>query len=266
MYRRSSLALFIFCALFPFSVNAYNVVGFDYEPYYFKSGSEGIQGACYEILQKICQMEEASCKFKIVNLREALSRLKSGEADIGCPLGPSPQRESALFYSDKVFKTGYSFFGLPEKVRKIKSYDDLAGMSIGVISPSMTEVSLQRVHEFTDKKFKILPETSVTVTLRKAENKNYSAVYANRDVALAWIEKTKSALVEVPKLGEETYYSIVFSKKSVAMAQVRRINSHLEELRKNNFLQTVCEKYKLTLSTPVNAPAPARTPSKTLRP
>nr|BFD60328.1 hypothetical protein CKG001_24350 [Bdellovibrio sp. CKG001] len=236
----------LFAGSTAFTAPSMTVIGQDYEPFYFRSGTSGVQGACYEIIQRLCQMEQVHCKFKIAPLRTFLAMLKEGKADIGCPLSASPQRETVYFMTP-VFSTHYSFFGPESYVKKIKGYPDLKGMKVGVFSPSMTEVSLQKIHEFSDKNFTIQPETTVFISLRKLENKAYPLAYANRDVATTWIQRTRSQLLEVPELGESIQYYMAFSKKRFDQTQFSRMQGHLMEMRKNLFLDGIAKKYKVQL-------------------
>ncbi|WP_413568354.1 substrate-binding periplasmic protein [Bdellovibrio sp. HCB117] len=224
------------------------VVGHDFDPFYYSDAGPGIQGACYDILKKLCESNEESCKFKIAPLRNMLRMLKEGEADIGCPLGPSPQRGRVYYYSEKVFDTRYSFFARPAVAKKIKDYDSLSHLKVGVFSPSMTEVSLQQVHEYVDKKFKIYPEKTVINTLRKVENNSYDLAYANADVAKTWIKKNRSKLVEVTGLGEPTEYSIVFSRKKFSALEFQKFQTKLRELQHTHALDEIAAKHGLKIS------------------
>ena len=253
--RRWTAALTALCLIvlsFP-QAHALVVVGQEYEPYYFNNGSAGIGGACYEIVQKLCSLEKSHCKFKFAPLRKFLTMLKEGQADIGCPLSRSGPRETA-FYMHTLFRGRYSFFGLPEATQKVKSYADLKDMRIGVLAPSMTEISLQRIHEFADKNFKIEPEKTIFNSLLKAQKKNYALAYGNRDVAMRWIEKTRSPLREVPELGEPVAYSIAFSKKSFDPQRFEKIQRYLVELHKDGTLEQIARKYRLTLTQDFSAP------------
>ncbi|WP_413612482.1 substrate-binding periplasmic protein [Bdellovibrio sp. HCB-110] len=241
------MVAFLFALLVSISANAYVVIGHDFEPYYFKSGSEGIQGACYEIIQKLCQMEKIHCKFKLAPFRKFLTMLKDGDADIGCPLAESPQRHSVYYFSEKIFATRYAFFGAPEYVNKIKTYDDLKGLGVGVMSPSLTEVSLLKAQEYADRKIKIHPEVNTDVSLRKANTKKYALTYVNRDVANAWIKKNRSRMIEVKSLGEDVGYSLIFSKKSISQQRFEKMQAHLQNLFQSKELASICEKYNLTL-------------------
>lgn len=238
---------FFFALFLSFSSNAYVVVGHDFEPYYFKAGSVGIQGACYEVVQKLCQMEKIHCKFKIAPFRKYLTMLKNGEADIGCPLAESPQRRSVYYFSEKIFATRYAFFGTPEYAKKVKTYDDLKGLSVGVMSPSLTEVSLLKAQEYAEHKIKIHAEVNANAALRKVEAKKYALTYVNRDVANAWIKKNRSRLIEVQSLGEDVGYSLIFSKKSISEQRFQKMQSHLKSLLKSKDLESICEKYNLIL-------------------
>ncbi|WP_374027457.1 substrate-binding periplasmic protein [Bdellovibrio bacteriovorus] len=245
MKRWTALTALIFIALSSVNARALVVVGQNYEPYYFHDGTSGINGACYEIVQRLCSFEKAHCKFKFAPVRRFMAMLKTGEADVGCPLGRSAPRETA-FHMHTLFRARYAFFGLPEATHKIKSYTDLNGLKVGVLSPAMTEISLQRIHEFTDKAFTIEPEKTIFNSLLKAKKKAYALAYGNRDVALRWIEKTRSKLREVPELGEPVAYSIAFSKKNIDEKRFQKIQQYLSVLHKDGTLEQIARKYRLT--------------------
>ncbi len=240
------LTLLLLALLPPQYAQSFVIVGHEFEPFYFTSGSKGIQGACYEIIQQLCKLEERHCKFKIAPLRTAINMVKKGDADMGCPLASSPPRNSAFSFSKSLFKTRYYFYGTPALVDKINRYEDLKGFTIGVLAPSMTEVSLQKIHEFSEKNFKIVSESSALTPLRKVEKKSYQLAYSNRDLSRNWIEKTRSTLIEIPNLGEDTEYAIFFSKKKLSEKQIKSIQQRLDEIKKSGFINSTCEKYKLT--------------------
>lgn len=235
--------------LLPHFAGAFVVVGHESEPLYFISGSKGIQGACYEVIQHLCKLDGRHCKFKIAPLRTALAMIKKGEADLGCPLINSPPRNSAFTFSRGLFKTHIYFYGLPTVANKIKKYEDLKGLHIGVQSPSMIEVSLQRIQEFADKNFKIFPEPTAILALRKVEKNNYQLAYVSGEMARAWLKKNRSPVIEVPQLGEDAEYAIFFSKKTVSEEQFNILQNHLTELRKNKVLDSIAKRYQLV---PVN--------------
>lgn len=223
------------------------VVGQDYEPFYYNDGTAGIAGACYEIVQKICDFEKAHCKYKFAPVPRFLEMLKDGEADIGCPLARSVPRES-VFHMYTLFRGKYAFYGLPETVSKIKTYSDLKGLDVGTLAPSMTEISLIRIHAFADKSFNIDPETKFFNTLLKAQKKSNHLAYGNSDAAKRWIEKNRSPLQEIPNLGEPVAYSIAFSKKNITDSQYKKLQDHLIEMHKDGTLEKISKKYKLKAS------------------
>ncbi|QDK38552.1 ABC transporter substrate-binding protein [Bdellovibrio sp. NC01] len=226
--------------------NEFEFVGYEVEPFYFKSGTEGITGAYFEIMTETCKHLQMRCKFRIItNFREVFKLVRDGKVDSSGPYAFIQPREQALYFSPPLFKTGYGFYGLKKNVTPIKSLNDLRGLSIGVLYPSNTSLSLTRINEFVDGKIKFVPETSVPKLLQGAEHNNYPLIYLNTDAARVQIAKRHSPLEQVPKLGETAEYYIVFSKQLVTPERFEKIKKALEELRGSIFFQEVAKKYQL---------------------
>jgi ABC-type amino acid transport substrate-binding protein len=234
--------------IYAIEAKALNVVGQDYAPFFYNDGSKGIQGGCFDVIQRLCAMESLHCKFKITPFRKSLDLLKTGEADIVCPLVENEPRTSAYRFSQPLFQTSYSFYGNQKITKKLKKYEDLLGLSLGVFGPSNTELSLQRINEFVDHKLKISIEPSVGKSLRKVESGRYDLAYANVDVAKVWIEKNRSKIVDGSALNENVDYRIAFSKKNINEETFKKIEEHLDTLRKSKELENICEKYKLKIA------------------
>lgn len=223
-------------------------VGWEAEPFYYRDSAHGIQGALHDIMAEVCRIENLQCRFKIVPFRDSVEMLKRGEAQAGGPFVYTFPRATVLSFSDRIFSSSYAFFALPKNAAKIKVFEDLRGLSVGVMSPSVSKVSLETISEFVDGKITIVPEKSISSILRKLENKTYPVGYANRDAALQWIRRQQSPLKEIPDLGEKLEYRIAFSQKGLDEALRGRIYATLGLLRKNGFLTRVAQRYKLTLS------------------
>lgn len=246
------LALLVWAAAsaFPARHSTENLVfaGHELEPFYFRSGSQGTQGAMYELTQELCKIQKKHCKFKIAPFRSSLEMVLTGKADIGGPLAHTPQRAMIYYYSTPIFATRYCFFTSAKNFKENFNFDDLKGRTVGVFGPSSTELSLQRVKEVINQKLEISIEPDNHTALRKAENNTHDFSYVNCESGSYWIEKNRSTLKELPTLGEKTVYYIYFSKKNLTEANVQEFNKALETLRKNGFLKVLADKYKLTLA------------------
>lgn len=223
-------------------------VGHELEPFFFRSGSQGTQGAMYELTQELCKLQKKHCKFKIAPFRSSLDMVQTGKADIGGPLAYTPQRGLVYFYSTPIFATRYCFFTSTKNFKENFTFDDLKGRTVGVFGPSSTELSLQRVREVINQKLIISIEPDNHTALRKAENNTHDFSYVNCESGRYWIDKNRSSLKELPTLGEKTEYYIYFSRKNFSEANVKEFNKSLETLRKNGFLKELADKYKLTLA------------------
>ncbi len=218
------------------------------EPYYFKAGSLGAQGAYYEISQELCKLQKIHCKFKIANFRIALEEIQNGKADFGGPLVLTKPRESIYYYSTALFSSAYCFYSTPKYFKKDIQYTDIKGANICVFGPSATELSLFRIKEALNNELNILVEPNTHNCFRKVENNTYPYVYANCDSGKYWQVHTKSTLQEMPQLGEKILYHLVFSKKSFTEKEIESFNANLEVLRKSGTLEKIAKKFKLILA------------------
>lgn len=223
-------------------------VGHEIEPFYFKSGSKGTQGAMYELAQQVCKLQKKHCKFKIAPFRSMQNMVAQGQAQVGGPLAHTPQRESLFNYSIPMYTTRYCFFTMPKNYREQMSFDDLKGKTVGVFGPSATELSLLRVREVLNKQMNVSVEPDNNTTLRKTENNTHDFGYVNCEAARIWIEKHRSQLREITSLGEKTDYYFIFSKKTFSPQDAKEFNDSLLLLKKTGYLKEIADKYKLTLA------------------
>ena len=230
------------------SSKAWTFVGHEFEPFYFKSGSEGAQGAMYDLAQEACKIQKKHCKFKLAQFRSLQNKLAEGSADIGGPMAFTSQRGILFHFSVPLFSTQYCFFAMPKNYKDNLTFADLKGKTVGVFGPSATELSLQRVKEVLNRQLIIAVEPDNHTSFRKAENNTHDFAYVNCETGRFLIEKTRSQLKEIKSLGEKIDYHIVFSKKTFTERDVKAFNDALMQLRKSGYLQEVAEKYKLTLA------------------
>lgn len=226
----------------------YTYVGHEIEPFFYKAGSQGVQGAYFDVVNEVCKKRRWQCKFKIAPFRASIDMIQSGKADFGGPMALTEQRKTIFSFSDPIFETGYCFYASPRNYQGHMTYQNLIGKSVGVFGPSATELSLQRVNEVTNQQIKTIQEPDYHSALRKAESNTYNFTYANCDTGKHWIERYRSQLKEVPGLRDTTLYHVVFTKKNSGDQDLRDFNETLKELRKSGFLENVAEKYKIKLA------------------
>lgn len=223
-------------------------VGHEFEPFYYKSGSEGVQGAMYDLVQAVCKIQKKHCKFNLAPFRNMQNKLTEGKADVAGPMAFTTQRGVLFYFSAPLFSTRYCFFAMPKNFKDNLTFADLKGKTVGVFGPSATELSLQRVKEVLNQQLIIAVEPDNHTSFRKAENSTHDFAYVNCETGRFLIEKTRSQLKEITSLGEKSDYHIVFSKKTFTADDVKAFNEALMQLRKKGYLQEVAEKYKLTLA------------------
>lgn len=223
--------------------------GYDLEPYYFKDPhSSQLQGALYELMQQICRRERLECEFIIAPYKTVLKKIEDGQIHGAGPFIQSNQMEKYAHFSDKIFSTGYGFFGLQKNIAGIKTYDELFGLGIGVLALSATSTSLEKFASLLGQRIRIIPEQDPHLSLKKASEDIYPLAYSNRDAAKAWVARHKSPLHEVEGLGENVEFRIVLSKKMTSPELFTRIQNQINILRKENSLHKIAGKFQLQLS------------------
>lgn len=223
-------------------------VGWDSEPFYYKNNKQKIQGAFFDIISEVCRIETLQCKYEIHGFRESMELLKTGAAQGGGPYIYTYPRSTILNFSKQMFSSTYGFFAHHKTAAKIKSYEDLKNLKVGVMSLSGSRISIEAVNEFVDGQMKIIEEKNLAAIMRNLEAKKYPLGYVNRDMALSWIAKNRSSLTEIPELGEDLDYRFAFSKKGLSPQALKRIQDTLDKLQQSAFINQVAQKYKLQLS------------------
>jgi ABC-type amino acid transport substrate-binding protein len=227
----------------------FRFLGYEFEPYYYKEeGSSRIQGALYELMEQICRRERLECEFIIAPYKTVFAKAEEGLIHAAGPFVRNIQHEKHFYFSEKLFSTGYGFYGLQKNIAGIKTYDELFGLGIGVLSPSSTANSLEKFAGLLRRRVQIHPEQDLQITLKKASEDVYPLAYANRDVAKAWVNRHKLPLHEVTGLGENVDYRIIFSKKSISPDLFARFQKQISLLKKENTLTLIANKHQLQVS------------------
>ncbi|XGC79921.1 substrate-binding periplasmic protein [Bdellovibrio bacteriovorus] len=237
------LLLAVLLSAFALKARAMTIIGYDFNPFYFHSGTDGIQGACFDFLSSICKSRNENCKFKITSQNQAVSMVVNGEVDLMCPVAKTPYRETVLEFTESIFESRYSFYALEENLERFREYKDIKDQTVGVMNRSASHESLIKFQDRTP--FKIMPEETATAVMRKAESKVYPLVYMNRDVANTWIKKNRSSLKEIPALGEDIVYFIAFSKKRAEAIRAKNFADEIKKLKRTKFLSELSAKYQL---------------------
>lgn len=108
----------------------FTFVGHEFEPFYFKSGSQGAQGALYDLVQEVCKLQKKHCKFKLAPFRNAQDMVAEGKADAGGPMAFTNQRTLIFNFSDPLFLTQYCFYTLPKHYKENLSLADIKDRAV----------------------------------------------------------------------------------------------------------------------------------------
>ena len=243
----SACSLSIVCSPAGAQSISLHVVGQDIEPFYFLGKNGQVEGALRNVMDSACKKMEAKCTFEIAPFRRSLAMLEEGTADVTAPLAKLPDREHYIVFSSPVVRSGYTFFGASENVKRIQRIEDVRGMTVGVHSPSASERSLEKIKERLGAGFQIAQETDVSVALKKAQAQRYEVAYVNRDIGNVWIRQNKGTIVPANFLADEVLYRFGFSKKTSSASLTAKFESAMDEMRSSGELKKALEQYGLLL-------------------
>lgn len=241
-----------------------NFVGYEIDPFYYKAESSGVTGACFEIIQEICDREKILCKFKIIPMENVVPMLESGEADLSCPIAHLGVPSENISSSDKIFKTRFALYALPKIAEKINTPKNSKKVSFSVYSPQSETAQFEKFREKYKHLFSVVHKETELSALQKAERVGESLAYVNKATAQRWIQKSKSQLVEIPLEHEESNYYITYSNKKLNEEKRDRINQVIKELKSESYIQKIALKYDVEASEIPVEPSPSPSVGPTL--
>jgi len=174
---------------------------------------------------------------KLMPWEKCLSELRAGHINglIGAPV--YKERERYMDYSEPVAEIDFAIF-VETTNRYVNSVKSLRGTVVGVCKSCLIINELQK-----DERIKLLETESVFEALSKLKNKEVTAVIAEKDVALFYIQQKKIKNIKIvgPPVGQAYKYALAVRKNETAL--LKEINRGITTLDKNGTLDRLRRKW-----------------------
>ncbi|SLM30282.1 Extracellular solute-binding protein family 3 [Desulfamplus magnetovallimortis] len=204
-----------------------------------------VAGPAAEIIRKVCEDAGIECTLSLLPWRRAQYDMEEEGLYNGLFLiGKNKARMKYLYFSPAVLKTEYGFFVKDDNTMEYKSPSDIKDYRVAVYGPSNTSKSLEKVHNEMEQ-FTIDMRPDDISGFRKLSLGRVEAVYSNKDVGFAILEKQKIKNIRYAGMHRELNYYIGFSMKHTDKSIVDNFNKTFLKLHKENIIQEILSKYAL---------------------
>lgn len=248
MYKITSIfiACLITCSMLSTAEAKLNVkfATQDFYPFSYKQNGV-VVGPGAEIIRTICNRINAECTITIQPWRRSMSMIKKGKTQSIFMVGKNKEREKWLIFSPAIISTEYGFFECTESPINYKDLQSLTGKTIGAYGPSNTSYQLEKLVQPMNQAITVDLTPDDITQFKKLSRCRVDAVYSNRDVGIATIQKLNAHNIRYVGTEKKLNYYIAFSKKNTPAAFIRKFNSKLNEMKKSGELKIILDKYKL---------------------
>jgi polar amino acid transport system substrate-binding protein len=185
-----SIAL-LFAPIFVEADDKLRFVTLDFAPFIY-SENQSVAGPGYEIISAVCERAGIDCTFDIYPWRRAQELMRAGKADGMMVIGRNSKREQWIRFTPPHFRTEYGVFVRADNQLDITEVTALAGLRVGVFSPSNTATQLISISEKISNEglepINIEKRPDDASGFRKLAVGRLDAVYSNRDRGYMIIE------------------------------------------------------------------------------
>jgi polar amino acid transport system substrate-binding protein len=218
----------------------------DWPPYQFNDGS-AVKGFAAEIMTTALKDLKQEVSITIYPWKRCLSMIQNKDADGIFMISKTKERESFLIFPDEpVINVGDAFFYLKSKNYKAQKFEDLKGLTIGLIDGF--EYSQEVMDDI--KNFKQDIVTNDETNFKKLDGGRIDMLLCDKFVGLYLVKKMKlSDKVEFlqrpynvnPNPDNDLYFAFQRNKKNEALAL--QFNEKLKAMKKSGELSKIVDKY-----------------------
>ncbi|WP_159084748.1 substrate-binding periplasmic protein [Dongshaea marina] len=245
--NKSILLVSILCASFllfsPVSRAQFSFATQDFYPFNYKD-KHVVSGPAADIIREVCHAMEMSCSFQLMNWLRAQWFVEHGRKNGLFVIGWNEERSKIFYFSPPIIDTEYGIFVRKDNPLKFTKETDILDYHVGVYGPSNTEKSLLKIKENINK-------LAVSVTndderqFQNLSDGKVDAVYSNRDVGYALINKLELDNIRYAGMHRQLKYYIGFAKAHNSASLIKRFNDTLIKLYQQGKLNGVYEKYDM---------------------
>ncbi|WP_304087304.1 ABC transporter substrate-binding protein [Maridesulfovibrio ferrireducens] len=229
----------------PLPANAKDKITFatqDFPPFSYLENGE-VQGPGAAIIKKICMKLETDYEIILRPWRRSQSMAKKGEVQAIFLIGKNKQRESWIIFSPPIINTEYGFFECTTTPINYKNIYSLRGKRVGVYGPSNTSNELIKISKPLRGRISIDTTPDDIAPFKKLSKCRVDAVYSNKEVGFAMIEKLNLDNIQFAGANKDINYYIGFSKEFAPPEFVKKFNKELENMKKTGELQLILNKF-----------------------
>ncbi len=218
----------------------------EFAPFTYTRG-DAAAGPAVDVIKAVCLEAGITHSIRLLPWTRAQEEVKSGKANALFLIGWNKERAETFYFSPPILDTEYGVFVNADSGLKYSSPGQLAGLTVGVYGPSNTATSLE---EYKKK----VPSIVIDMTpddesaFKKLELKRVNAVYSNRDVGAALIEKLKLKNVKYSGVDKPLKYYIGFSKEFTKKAVFDDFVEAYKKLHAQGKIKKILDSYRLTVS------------------
>lgn len=203
-----------------------------------------VSGPAADIIRKVCKEMGIGCSLECYPWPRAQRMVELGSAQGLFVIGWHEERTKYYYFTPPILKTEYGFFVRDDNPLEFKRLSDVAGYSVAVFGPSNTSNSLEKIKDEI-KTITIDMTPHDEACFKKLSKGRIMAVYSNRDVGYALIEKLNLKNIRYSGRQKKLKYYIGFSKKHTDKNIVDGFNETLLNLHKKGLIQQILKEYSM---------------------
>lgn len=190
----------------------------DFPPFsYLEQGR--VAGPAAALIRRVCQEMAVTCAIELLPWRRALLKVEQGAYQGVFLVGWNPERSAWLHFSPPLIKTEYGFFVRDSNPLVYRQPENINGYRVAVYGPSNTSSSLEKLSQQVAG-VKVVLHHDDDTGLRQLAIGRVDAVYSNRDVGRAMLERLGIQGIRYAGSHRQLSYYVGFAKAYVAPSQV----------------------------------------------
>jgi len=207
-----------------------------FAPYSYLS-DDSPDGYSVDLMKILSAAINADIRIKLMPWERCIEELKTGKIDglLGVPI--YKEREAYVNYSRPVAEIDFAIF-VESGNSYVNSIKSLEGTVVGVHKESLITETLLK-----DKRIKILETESVIEALNKLKNREVTAVIAEKNVALYYIQQKKIEGIKIAGSPVGPVYEYALAVRKGKTNLLKEINRGLTILEENSTLKKVKRKW-----------------------
>lgn len=212
----------------------------------FNYSEEGVvKGPAREVIDLVCQEIDVTCTFRSLPWIRAQSEVRKGLVNGMFVIGWNEKRAAWVAFTPPLLQTEYGFFVHRSNQGDFSSIQDFKGYTVGVFGPSNTSYSLEEIARQVEG-MTLDVTTDDIAAFKKLNAGRLDAVFSNRDVGLAMVERLGLTDVKYAFKQRELNYYIGFNKESTDAALVERFNEAFTRLYDTGVIPEILKKHEMS--------------------